>query len=78
MRNLSAIYNFCYLNTKTAACAFVTLTPDYGNSLLYGLSKAKITKLQMVKNSDTRVVIKVHKSERLTMTSVRKEHLMVY
>ena len=74
VRNLSAIRNILDMNTaKTAAHAFVTSTLDYGNSLLYSLPKNKINKLQLVQNSVARVVIKAHKSERLSMTSVRRE-----
>ncbi len=53
-----------------ATHAFVT---DYGNSLLYGLPKKKIRKLQLVQNAATRVVINAQRSDRIRMTAVRKD-----
>ncbi len=43
-----------------AAHAFVTSTLDCGNSLLYGLPKKKIRKIQLVQNAAARVVINAH------------------
>jgi hypothetical protein len=74
IRNLSAIRNILDMDSaKLAANAFVTSTLDYGNSLLYGLPKTKINKLQVMHNAAARVVIKAHKSDRLSMTAVRKD-----
>ncbi len=72
IRNLSAIWNIlAEESAKVAVHAFVTSTLDYGNSLLYGLPKSKINKLKLVQNSAARVVIKAHRSDRLSMTSAR-------
>ncbi len=44
IRNLSVIQNILdEENAKVTVCAFVFFTLDYGNSLLYGLSKSKIS-----------------------------------
>ncbi len=53
--------------------AFVTSTLDYSNSLFYGLPNKKLSKLQMVKNAAARVLIQVKKSDRRSMTAVRKD-----
>ncbi len=42
------------------------------DSLLYGLSGNKLRKLQLLQNSAARVVINAWKSDRLSMTEVRK------
>ena len=74
IRNLSAIHNTLDIDSaKIATHAFVTSTLDYGNSLLYGLPKTKLNKLQVLQNAAARVVIKAHKSDRLSMTAVRKD-----
>ena len=56
---------------KIAAHAFVTSKLDYGNSLLYGLPKSEINRLQLVQNAAARVVAKVRKYDRIT--PVRKK-----
>ncbi len=65
IRNLSTIRNILdNKSANTATHAFVTSALDYGNSLLYGLPKTKINKLQVLQNAAVRVVLKVHKSEK--------------
>ncbi len=56
-----------------ATHAFVTLTLDYSNSLFYGLPNTKLNKLQIVQNATVRVLIQVTKSDRRSMTAVRKD-----
>ena len=41
-------------------------------TLLYGLPKKYLNKLQLVQNAAARVVVEARKSDRLSMTSVRK------
>jgi len=73
LRNLAAIRNTLDQETaKTAAHAFVSSTLDYGNSLLFGLPKTKLNKLQLVQNAAARVVVQARKSDRLSMTTLRK------
>ncbi len=56
IRNISAIRNILY--EESAKVEFLTSTLDYGNLLLYGLSK--IIKLLLVQNTAASVVIKGH------------------
>ncbi len=55
-----------------ATHAFVTLTLDYSNSLLHGLTYTKIRKLQMVQYASARVLIQAKKYDRISMNAVRK------
>ncbi len=73
VRSLSSICNMLHKDSATmAAHAFVTSTLDYCNSLLYGLPKKKICKIQLVQNAAARVVINAQISDRISMTAVRK------
>ncbi len=73
VRNPAAIHNILDLDSaKMAAHAFVTLTLDYGNSLLYGLPYSKVRTLQMVQNESARVLIQAKKYDRISMTAVKK------
>ncbi len=73
IRNLSAIRNVLDMeSTKAAANAFISSTLDFGNSLLYGLPGNKLRKLQFLQTSVARVLINACKSDRLSMTEVRK------
>ncbi len=78
VRNLAGIRNTLDLDSaKMTAHAFVTLTLDYGNSLLNGLPYTKLRKLQMVQNASARVLIPAKKYDRISMTSFRKNlHLL--
>ncbi len=60
-------------SATVAAHAFVTSTQDYNNSLLYGLPKKNIRKFQLVQNAAARVVINAQRSDRISMTAVRKD-----
>ncbi len=50
--------------------AFVISTLDYDNSLLYGIPKRKINKLQLLENTAA-MVVNAEKSDRRCMTAVR-------
>jgi hypothetical protein len=67
IKNFAAIRKHLDLETaKVAAHAFVTSTLDYANSLLYGLPKKQINKIQLVQNAATRVVMKLMKYDHIT------------
>ncbi len=67
VRNLAAIRNTLDLDSaKIADHAFVTLTLDYYNSLLYGLPYTKLRKLQMVQNASASVLIQAKKHNRIS------------
>ena len=57
-------------DTKIVVNALVTSHLDNGNSLLYGISKKYINKLQVMQNSAARVVEGLRKFDRIT--EVRK------
>ena len=48
--------------------AFVTSHLDYGNSLLYGINKTELNKLQLVQNAAARVIDKKLKYDHITQT----------
>ena len=65
--NLSAIRKYLdQQSAKKAVQAFVTSTLDYGNSLLYGLPKTQLEKLQLVQNSAVRIIMGVRKFDHIT------------
>ena len=67
LRNLSAIRKYLdQQSAKKAVQAFVTSTLDYGNSLLYGLPKNQLEKLQLVQNSAVRIIMGVRKFDHIT------------
>ncbi len=73
-RDLSAIRSSLDLaSAKMATHAFVTSTLDYSNLLFYGLPHTKLSKLQMVQNVAASALIQVKKSDRRSMTAVRKD-----
>ncbi len=62
IRNIFTIRNILdNKSANTATHAFETYALDYGNSVLYGLPKTKLNKLQVFQNAAARVVLKVHK-----------------
>jgi len=67
LRNLSAIRKFLDQDSaKKAVQAFVSSTLDYGNSLLYGLPKNQLQRLQLVQNSAVRVIVGARKFDRIS------------
>ncbi len=67
VKNLAAIRKILDLKSaKTAAHAFVTSNLDYGNSLLYGVPKTLISKLQLVHNAAAKVVVKKRKFDHIS------------
>ena len=73
LRNLKAIRkSLDQKSSEKAVHAFITSHLDYGNSLLYGIPKNKMNKLQLVQNAAARVVVDVTKADRLSMTETRK------
>jgi len=67
LRNLSAIRKFLDLDSaKKAVQAFVSSTLDYGNSLLYGIPKTQLQRLQVVQNSAVRVIVGARKFDRIS------------
>ena len=52
--------------TQSLVHAFITSRIDFCNSLLYGISKQSLLKLQHVQNSAARLVKQVRKSEHIT------------
>ena len=64
----------CYLNdesVQTLVHAFITCKLDNLNSLLIGLSKTQLRKLQRIQNNAARLITRCHKYE--SMTSTLKE-----
>ena len=59
LRSISRIRKYLTTNaTKSLVHAYVTSRIDYGNSLLYGLPKKSIKKIQKVQNMAARIVCK--------------------
>ena len=55
-------------NTKILINALVTSHLDYGNSLLYGITKKMLNKLQVLQNTSARVIEKLKRQDRITET----------
>ncbi len=67
VKNLAAIRKILDLKSaKTAAHAFVTSNLDYGNSLLYGMPKFQIDKLQLVHNAAAKIVVRKRKFDHIS------------
>ena len=67
LHNIKRISNFLSRDSLlTLVHAFVTSRLDYCNSLLYGLPKTRITKLQRVQNAAARLVSNTRKFEHIT------------
>jgi hypothetical protein len=67
LRNLSAIRTCIDIDTANiAAHAFITSVLDYGNSLLYGVNKSYLNKLQRLQNNAARIVTNTRKFDHIT------------
>ena len=62
---------------KTITYAFVTSTLDYGNSLLYGIHKKQLNRLQLLQNSAARVICNLRKFDKITETRKKLHWLPV-
>lgn len=71
LRNISRIRKYLTRGTpEMVVHAFVTSKLDYCNSLLYGLPKFLIAKLQSVQNSASRLVCMTRKFDHVTLTLI--------
>ena len=71
LRNISRIRKYLTPEaTEMVVHAFVTSKLDYCNSLLYGLPKFLIAKLQSVQNSTARLVCMTRKFDHITPTLI--------
>jgi hypothetical protein len=67
LRNLSAIRPCIDRDTANiAAHAFITSVLDYGNSLLYGVNKIHLNKLQRLQNNAARIVTGTRRFDHIT------------
>jgi hypothetical protein len=67
LRQLASIRSSLDMKTaKIAANAFVITTLDYANSVLYGLPKKQLHRIQLVQNAAARVVMKLRKHDHIT------------
>ena len=67
IRNIGMIRDYLDIEaTKTLVNAYVTSRLDYCNSLLYGISKQLINKLQRVQNTAARLVTRTKKFDHIT------------
>ena len=77
LRNIAKIRK--YISTETTEIlihAFVSSKLDFCNSLLYGLPKYKINKLQNVQNAAARVVAWLRKHDHISST-LRELHWLL-
>ena len=69
IRNIASIRNNLNKHdAKIVTHAFVTSTLDYGNSLLYGINRKYLNKLQILQNSAARLIEKKRKYDHITET----------
>ena len=74
LRNISKIRKHISVRAcKTLIHAFISSKLDFCNSLLYGLSKSSLHKLQLVQNNAARVLTFSHKHEHISPI-LRKLH----
>ncbi|XP_068723844.1 uncharacterized protein [Montipora capricornis] len=67
LRNISMIRKFLNMETtKSLVHAFITSKVDYCNSLLYGVPKYLLLRLQRVLNCSARIVFKINKYDHIT------------
>ena len=67
LRNIRYIRNFLTEDaTKTIIQAFVTSRLDYGNSLLYGISRKLMRKLERIQNYAARIIVGAGRYEHIT------------
>ena len=78
LRNINSIRKYLTQNaTLTLIHAFVTSRLDNGNSMLYGISKASLCKLQRIQNSAARTVAKIRKFDHITPVLIELHWLPV-
>ena len=58
---------------KTLVHALVTSRLDYGNAVLYGISDRLLHRLEMVQRSAARVVLRLRRDDRRSMTAALKQ-----
>ena len=58
---------------KTLAHSLVTTRIDYGNAVLYGISDSLLHRLDMVQQSAARVVLRIRRVDRRSMTAVLQQ-----
>ena len=67
LKRIANIRKFIVIETsKTLVSSFILSRLDYCNSLLAGISKDKLNRLQRVQNSAARLILKVPRSEHIT------------
>ena len=58
---------------QTLAHSLVTTRIDYGNVVLYGISDSLLHRLEMVQQSAARVVLRIRRVDRRSMTAVLQQ-----
>ena len=64
-------------STETLIHAIVTSHLDYCNSLLYGIPQYQIDRLQKVLNASARVICRVPRFDRITLTLIKLHWLPI-
>ena len=78
LRNINKIRNFLSDDaTERLVCAFISSKLDYLNSLLYGLPKYQIRRLQLIQNNAARIITRTKKCVSITPTLVSLHWLPV-
>ena len=78
LRNISHIRkNINKKDTEKLVHAFISSTLDYGNTLLYGTTKAYLNKLQVLQNSAARLIEKLRKYDHITDTLINLHWLPI-